>query len=100
MLTIYVDADACPVKDEVYRVAGRYELPVRVVARTSMRVPAYQRAELVVCAGFGSVDDWIAEQVVAGDVVITADIPPAARCLAKEARVLGPKGNAFTENDI
>ena len=100
MLTIYVDADACPVKEEVYRVAGRHEMRVRVVANTTMCVPIDALVELVVCTGFGAVDDWIVEQAGVGDIVITADIPLAARCLAKEARVLGPKGNPFTENDI
>jgi uncharacterized protein YaiI (UPF0178 family) len=100
MLTIYVDADASPVKEEIYRVASRYELPVQVVAKTMMRVPTSARVELVVCAGFGAVDDWIAERAAAGDIVITTDIPLAARCLAREARVLSPKGNPFTENDI
>jgi hypothetical protein len=100
MMTIYVDADACPVKEETYRVAGRYEMRVLVVAKSLMRVPTNALVELVVCAGFGEVDDWIAERAGAGDIVITADIPLAARCLAKEARVLGPKGNPFTENDI
>ena len=99
-MTIYVDADACPVKEEIYRVAGRYDLPVLVVARTFLRVPANPRLELVVCAGFGAVDDWIAERTGPGDIVITTDIPLAARCLAKEARVLSPKGYPFTENDI
>jgi uncharacterized protein YaiI (UPF0178 family) len=100
MLTIYVDADACPVKEEVYRVAGRYEMRVVVVTNTVMRVPADVLADLVVCTGFGAVDDWIAERAGAGDIVITADIPLAAHCLAKDARVLSPKGSAFTENDI
>jgi uncharacterized protein YaiI (UPF0178 family) len=100
MLTIYVDADACPVKDEVYRVARRYDMAVKVVANAPLRVPAGPRVELVVCPGFGAADDWIAEQVAPGDIVITADIPLAARCVAKEARVLGPKGHAFSENDI
>ena len=100
MLTIYIDADACPVKDETYRVARRHEMPVRVVANASMRVPADERIELVLCAGYGEVDDWIAEHAGTGDIVITADIPLAARCLAKDALVLGPKGNPFSENDI
>ena len=100
MLTIYVDADACPVKEEVYRVAKRHEMRVLVAANAVMRVPIDPLVEIVVCAGFGAVDDWIVEQAGAGDIVITADIPLAARCLAKEARVLGPKGKAFTENDI
>jgi uncharacterized protein len=100
MRTIYIDADACPVKDEVYRVARRYKMQVKVVAKCFMRTPADELVELVECAGFGVVDDWIAEHAGAGDIVITADIPLAARCVAKEARVLDPKGIAFTENDI
>lgn len=100
MLTIYVDADACPVKDEVYRVASRYAMRVEVVANAPLRVPACALVELVVCAGFGAADDRIAEQAEQGDVVITADIPLAARCLAKGARVLDPKGYSFQDNDI
>ena len=99
-MTIYVDADACPVKDEVYRVARRYGLRVAVVANSPLRVPADPLVELVVRHGFGATDDWIAEQAGPGDIVVTADIPLAARCLAKEARVLDPKGCPFTENDI
>jgi hypothetical protein len=97
---IYIDADACPVKDEVYRVARRYEMRVAVVANTQIRVPGDALVELVVRLGFGEVDDWIAEQVGPADIVITSDIPLAARCLAKEARVLDPKGHPFTESDI
>ncbi len=100
MLTIFVDADACPVKDEVYRVAGRYETRVAVVAKEWLRVPTNPLIELVVSAGFGAVDDWIAERAGAGDIVITADIPLAARCLAKSARVMGTKGFPFSEDDI
>jgi uncharacterized protein len=100
MHTIYIDADACPVKDEVYRVAQRYSLPVKVVANAPQRVPPDARIELVVRPGFGAADDWIAEQAGPGDIVVTADIPLAARCLARQARVLGPKGIAFTESDI
>ena len=100
MLTIYVDADACPVKDEVYRVARRYAIRVAVVANAPLRVPTGGQVELVVCPGFGAADDWIAEQAGPGDVVVTADIPLAARCLAKDARVLDPKGRPFTDNDI
>jgi uncharacterized protein len=97
---VFVDADACPVKDEVYRVAARYAVPVRVVANAPLRVPAGGLVELVVRPGFGSADDWIAEQAGPGDIVITADIPLAARALAKGARVLGPRGHAFTANNI
>lgn len=100
MRTIYIDADACPVKDETYRVARRYSLRVAVVANAPLRVPADALFELVVRPGFGAADDWIAERVDAGDIVVTADIPLAARCLAKDARVLGPKGHGFTEADI
>src|SRR3954471_481616 len=100
MLAIYIDADACPVKDEVYRVARRYALPVKVVANAPLRVPADASVELVVRPGFGAADDWIAEQAGAGDIVVTADIPLAARCLARDARVLGPKGHEFTDSDI
>jgi uncharacterized protein YaiI (UPF0178 family) len=100
MLTIYVDADACPVKDEVYKVARRYEMHVAIVANATLRVPVDTLIELVVRPGFGAADDWIAEQAGPGDIVITADIPLAARCLAKEARVLDPRGHPLTENDI
>src|SRR6516164_4537276 len=100
MLTLYIDADACPVKDEVYRVARRYAMPVKVVANAPQRVPAVAQIELVVRPGFGSADDWIAEQAGPGDIVITSDTPLAARCLAREACVLGPKGIPFTESDI
>jgi uncharacterized protein len=100
MLTVYVDADACPVKDEVYRVACRYGLKVAVVANAPLRVPTDPLLELVVRPGFGAADDWIAGQCGPGDVVVTADIPLAARCLEKGARVLDPKGRPFTDNDI
>jgi uncharacterized protein YaiI (UPF0178 family) len=100
MLTIYVDADACPVKEEVYRVARRYRMKVAVVANAPLRVPADALVELVVRSGFGAADDWIAEQAGPGDIVVTADIPLAARCLAKGSLVLGPKGHPFTDNDI
>ena len=100
MGTIFVDADACPVKDEIYRVARRYLVRVVIVANTPLWVPSDTRVELTLCPGFGAVDDWIAEQAGAGDIVVTADIPQAARCLAKGAHVLDPKGHPFTENEI
>jgi hypothetical protein len=100
MLTVFVDADACPVKDEVYRVARRYELPVKVVANAPLRVPYDGSVQMVVCPGFGAADDWIAARAGPGDVVVTADIPLAARGLAAGARVLDPRGRAFTEGDI
>ena len=100
MPTIFIDADACPVKDEVYRVATRYAMRVAVVANSPMRVPTDPLVEMVVRTGFGAADDWIAEQAVMGDIVITADIPLATRSLAKGARVLDAKGHPFTENNI
>ena len=100
MLTIYIDADACPVKEEVYRVARRYQVRVTVVANAPQRVPPDPLVELVVCPGFGAADDWIAEQAGPGDIVITSDIPLAARCLGKGARVLDAKGNVHTDNTI
>jgi uncharacterized protein YaiI (UPF0178 family) len=100
VLIVYVDADACPVKDEVYRVARRYAVRVVVVANAPLRVPPDALVERVVCTGFGAADDWIAEQAGPGDIVVTADIPLAARCLARQARVLDPKGRPFTDNDI
>ncbi len=102
MLTLFVDADACPVKDEIYRVAKRYSLRVIVVANTALRVPTDPLIELVVRhePGLNIVDDWIAENSGPNDIVITSDIPLAARCIAKQARVLDPKGRVFTEHDI
>jgi uncharacterized protein YaiI (UPF0178 family) len=98
---ILVDADGCPVKDEVYRVAERYGLEVKLVSNTWMRTPGHQWVELVVVDdGFDAADDWIAEHAAGRDVVVTADIPLASRCLRKGARVLGPKGRAFTEDSI
>lgn len=101
MLNIYVDADACPVKNEVYRVALRYNLEVTLVANSPMRVPDKGRVRLVVVENdVDAADDWIAEHVETGDIVITADIPLAARCLAAGARALGPRGVPFTEDNI
>jgi uncharacterized protein YaiI (UPF0178 family) len=99
-IRILVDADACPVKDEVYRVARRYTLPVKVVANAPLRVPAGALVELVVRQGFGAADDWIAEHAGPGDVVVTADVPLAARCVAAGAAALDPKGRPFTETDV
>jgi uncharacterized protein len=100
MLAIYVDADACPVKEEVYKVARRYGMHVVVVANATLRVPVDALIDLVVRRGFGAADDWIAEQAGTGDIVVTADIPLAARCLANKALVLDPKGHPFTDKDI
>lgn len=101
LLDIYIDADACPVKDEVYRVAQRYKLRVFVVSNAGMRVPTADWLQAVVLPGRDTTaDDWIVEHAEAGDLVITADIPLAERCLQKGARVLGPKGKEFTDDSI
>jgi len=100
MLTIYIDADACPVKEEVYRVARRYQVRVKVAANAPQYVPPDPLMELVVRPGFGAADDWIADQAGPAAIVITADIPLAARCLAKGARVLDAKGHVHTDNSI
>ena len=98
---IFVDADACPVKDEIYRVARRYRLPVRVVANARLRLPLDPLLQMVVVTGhFDAADDWIVEHVEPGDIAVTADIPLAARCLAKGARALDPKGRVFTPDSI
>lgn len=100
-MALYVDADACPVKEEVYRVARRYELKVLVVANSIIRVPVEALIEMVVVSGgFDVADDWIAERAARGDVVITSDIPLASRCIETGARVVGPKGFEFTEDAI
>lgn len=101
MLHIYIDADACPVKDEVYRVAARYGLQVTLVANSWMRTPREDWLRLeVVAEGADAADDWIVERVEAEDIVITADIPLAARCLKAGARALGTTGRPFTEDNI
>jgi len=99
--TIFVDADGCPVKDEVYRVARRYGVHVTVVANSWMRVPEEDGFELAVVKGdFDAADDWIAERTGERDIVVTADIPLADRCLKSGARVLGPRGREFTRDSI
>ena len=101
MIRIFVDADACPVKDEVFRVATRYGLRVFVVSNGRIRVPADPLVEMVVVTGrFDAADDWIVERVAGTDVAVTSDIPLAARCLEKGARVLDPKGKVFTPESI
>ena len=101
MLHIYVDADACPVKQEVYRVARRYGLAVTLVANSWMRVPDESWLALeVVGEGFDAADDWIVGRVRPDDIVITADVPLASRCLKGGARVIGPTGKPFTDDNI
>ena len=101
MLHIYIDADACPVKQEVYRVASRYHLDVTLVANSWMRIPDEQWIILeVVKDAFDAADDWIVQHVQTDDIVVTADIPLADRCLKEGAHVLGPTGKPFTEDNI
>ncbi len=101
MSEIFVDADGCPVKDEVYRVARRYGLTVHVVANGPLRVPEDARIRRVVVSGlFDAADDWIVGHARADDIVITADIPLAGRCLEAGAHVLGPRGRPFTPDNI
>ena len=101
MSAIYVDADACPVKAEVVRVAERHGLAVHMVANSWMRLddgPLVNR--VIVAEGADAADDWIVERCGAGDIVITADIPLARRALANGARVLGPTGKPFSDDNI
>ena len=98
---ILVDADACPVKDEVYRVAYRLEVPVTIVSNARIRVPEHPLIERVVVSdGFDAADDWIAEAADAASVVVTADILLADRCLKAGAQVIGPNGKPFTTASI
>jgi uncharacterized protein len=101
MTVLYIDADACPVKDEVYKVAGRYGLAVFVVSNSWIRTPVAPRITLVVVdEGPDVADDWIAERAGAGDVVITSDIPLAQRALEARAQVVHPTGRPFTSDNI
>ena len=101
LIRIYVDADACPVKDEVFRVAKRYGLKVFVVSNGRIRVPADPLVEMILVTGhFDAADAWIAERISGTDVAVTSDIPLASLCLAKGARVLDPKGKVFTPESI
>jgi uncharacterized protein YaiI (UPF0178 family) len=98
---IYVDADACPVKDEIYRVATRHGLSVSVVAGNFIRVPQDPLIERIAAgSGMDAADDWIAERAKPGDVVITSDIPLASRCVKAGADVIAPNGKPFTEESI
>ena len=103
MLHIFIDADACPVKDEVYKVAKRYGLSVTLVADSWFRVPnePWVRLEVVKETGdLDAADDWIVEEIGNGDIVVSEDIILASRCLAKDARALNPRGRVFTPESI
>ena len=100
-IAVYVDADACPVKDEIYRVAGRLSLRVFIVTNSFMVVPDGPLVErIIVEAGPDVADDWIAERAGAGDIVVTADVPLASRCVKAGAAVIAPTGKEFTEDSI
>jgi uncharacterized protein YaiI (UPF0178 family) len=100
-IRIFIDADACPVKQETYRVAERYGLKVFVVANSFMNVPRSDLIErVIVSEGPDVADDWIAERATANDVVITADIPLAGRCVKKGVTAISPIGKPFTEDSI
>ena len=103
MTQIYIDADACPVRDEVYRVAGRLGVEVLVVSNGSrpIRPPGLPFVRMVMVGeAMDAADDWIAERIGAGDICVTSDIPLASRCLANGARVVPPNGRPFTEANI
>ncbi|MBW8269273.1 YaiI/YqxD family protein [Caldovatus sp. SYSU G05006] len=100
---LYLDGDACPVREEAYRVAARHALPVVLVSngRRGARPPPLPNARLVVVGeGADAADDWIAEHIAPGDICVTADIPLAARCLAKGARAVAPRGHVWTADNI
>lgn len=101
MIRIFIDADACPVKDEIYKVAGRHKLTTYVVSNSWMRLPQSLLIEqVVVDDGFDAADDWIVENTGEGDIVVTSDIPLADRSLKKGSVVMGPTGRPFDERSI
>jgi uncharacterized protein YaiI (UPF0178 family) len=101
MSKIYIDADGCPVKDEVYKVAERYRLNVVLVANKALKFPGSNLISMQVVSGdFDAADDWIVENSKAGDIVVTNDILLADRCVKKSVRVLGSKGDEFTEDNV
>ena len=101
MITIFIDADACPVKNEAYRVAQRCGVLVKVVANTALSVPDDESIELALAGdGFDAADDWIVERLGEFDIVVTDDIPLAARALQKGAKAINAKGRIFTEASI
>lgn len=101
MIELYIDGDACPVKDETFKVADRYKIKVFVVANKAMSLPLSDLIEMIVVKGnFDAADDWIVEQIKPKDIVVTIDILLAERCVKKSARVLGHKGEEFTEDNV
>ncbi|KMS57590.1 MULTISPECIES: YaiI/YqxD family protein [Sphingobium] len=100
-MKILVDADACPVKEEIYKVAWRHEIPVTIVSNSPIRIPAHPLLDRVVVSdGFDAADDWIAERADGASVCITADILLADRCLKAGATVIAPNGKPFTHSSI
>ena len=100
-IRIYIDADACPVKDEIYKVAARHALPISVVAGGFIRVPQDPTIERIAAGpGMDAADDWIAEHAGPASIVITSDVPLASRCVKLGASVIAPNGRAFTEESI
>ncbi|MGW8206650.1 MAG: YaiI/YqxD family protein [Hyphomicrobiaceae bacterium] len=101
MTTIYVDADACPVKDEAAKVAARHGLAIHFVSNAFMRLPEGENVHRVVVPdGPDVADDWIAERITSSDIAVTADIPLASRCLKAGAKVIGATGKPFTDANI
>lgn len=101
MHTLYIDADACPVKEEALRVAERHDWPVFLVSNSWLRLPVSDKVQkIVVSDGFDAADNWIAERAGKGDVVITSDIPLASRVLKSGAEALGHNGKPFTQANI
>lgn len=101
IMKIYIDADACPVKEEVYKVAIRYGLQTFVVSNSFIQIPKSPLiARIIVSAGADAADDWIAENIAVGDVVVTSDIPLAARVLQRDAHAVAPYGRPFTADSI
>ena len=100
-MQIFVDADACPVKDEAAKVAARHDLVITYVSNSHMRLPIGDKVKRSVVGGKADeADDWIVEQVLPNDIVITADVPLAARAHKKGAHIINHNGKAFTEDSI
>ncbi len=100
-MEIFIDADGCPVKEETYRVAARHQFKVWVVANKNIQIPLHPSITMQVVSGNpDAADDWIAENIKANDICITADIPLADRCLKVSARAIGPRGDEWTEDNI
>ena len=101
MTKIYIDADGCPVKEEVYKVAERYKIAVVLVANKALNLPLNPLLKMVVVSGgFDAADDWIVENAQPNDIVVTTDILLADRCVKKAVRTLSPKGAEFTEDNV